>query len=486
MIKSPRLRWVLILLLLGLAAGLRFHEIGRKAIWFDEGATLGMARLPILSFLRELWDPYLNNQAVYYVLYRPWHAMGESEAMVRAFSALFSVASVAVVVELGRRIFGASAGLVAGAILTLHAASIRYAQEARAYSLTMFLVCLSALFLWRFVSDGRKRDAVAWSVAGGLAMYSHFFAMFAVGAQAVALLALGWSELKARRPLWAAVLGLALLALPIVLFSAHAPIQAISWIAPVDASGLAYVATFLAGGRAFLLVFALALFASAVPRVIRDGRPMRRFGLALGLSWAVLPFLAMVAVSELARPILLDRYLLASVPAWALTLAGCLGPLIERRSLAPVGLALAAFVLVSEAEAVGTVYQEPFEDWRTPAARVAAATRPGDAIVFEGPWAGLAFGYYLDRAGQRPAPLQPGPLIISAAFDEEKAAACERVWVVLSREDEARAGRIHRLLSLVHPIVSGFDFGPLRVVLYDVRRRTPAEGAFTLPEASPR
>lgn len=467
---------VLFFLVLGVATLARFHEIGSRPIWFDEGVTLGVVRLPLGEFLRNAWDVKLNNQVFYYLALRPWHVLGESEATVRAFSAVFSAFSVALIVLLGRRLFGTAAGLSAGALLSVHWFSIRYAQEARSYAFTTFLACLAALLLARFLERGRRRDLAGWTLISGLTVYAHFFALFPIAAQALSLLALGPRALNQRRTLAAGLAGIALLATPIVVFLAGAPPSLLRWLPPVSADRMIQQTGYLAGGGGELPWIYALVFALLLVRIVTESNAIARWGIALALSWAIVPLLAMSAVS-LWNPILLNRYLAMSVPAWPLAAAAIVRPLPAHRWLTVAGYALLGVVLVSEIRSIGSAYRAGTEDWRAPAAMVARDSKPGDVIIYNSPWSAFAFGYYLERAPRRPEPLQQGNLLYTEDFDVAQAAGHERIWVVLSRHDRKRAAAMHAALVRTHPKTWHHNFGALRVVLYerDPKRQAAAQ-----------
>lgn len=482
--KSPAARTREALLLGGLlvvGAAARLHAIGERSYWFDEGATLGMVRLPFVEFLRHAWDPGLNNQVFYYLALRPWHVLGESETALRAFSAAFSVATIAVGYALGRRLFGAAAGAIAGAILALHPWLVRYAQEARAYSLAVFLVSLSALFLARHLESRARRDLVGWVVAGGFALYAHFFAGLAIAAQITSLAVLGIRELRERKGLLVGALVLAALELPIAVFLIVVPKGLVEWVPPVSLSTLDHVGSFLTGGTVLLPPVFLAAIAGTAILGARARAARDRWAAALVVGWALLPTLAMAAVS-LAQPILIGRYVLMSAPAFALALAAALGRLAERRRIgaaaASIVVALVAlvYVLVLRTE----IYVEAYEDWRLVAEEVAEATLPGDAVVYDSPWGGVTLEYYLERAARRPDPLQPGPLLFDGEFDVGQAERRERLWLVLSREDGARTVALLSRLRRTHPVISARAYagGLIKVVLLDRARRAPGAGAF--------
>ena len=464
-----RARWVFAFLLLlasAAAAAVRFHEIGRRSVWFDEGLSLGMAQIPLAELVRRPLSLGLRNQVFYYLALHPWHLLGDDISTVRAFSAVCSVVSVVLTSLLGRRLFGAFAGVSAGSLLALHWFSIRYAQEARGYALATMLTCLAALLLARFVERGRGRDLAGWTLASGLAMYAHFFALFAVASQVFSLVALGPRALLDRRMVLAGIAGIVLLVAPIVQSLSGASHQLLYWVPPVSLESVVQQTVSLAGGSRSLPWLYLVVLGILLVRIVRAADPVSRWGNALCISWALGPLLAIAAVS-LWSPILLSRYLVMSIPAWTLAAGAAAGAMLRSKRLMPLACALVGVLLASELGAVGSVYRSTFEDWKTPATLIAAETRPGDTILYETSWSGLALGYYLDRSSARPERLQKGELLFSNDFDKAEASSAERVWLVLSREDAVRSIRLQALLEKEHPNISSKYAGDLRVMLYE-------------------
>src|SRR5262249_33952265 len=99
---------------------LRFHALGAKSIWLDEGISIAIARLPWSQLLRVLWQREAN-MTLYYLLLRCWMTLGSSEGFIRALSVLFSVATVPLLYALGSRLFGRPAGLLAAWLLAINA-----------------------------------------------------------------------------------------------------------------------------------------------------------------------------------------------------------------------------------------------------------------------------------------------------------------------------------------------------------------------------
>jgi mannosyltransferase len=462
-------------IIIAIAVAARFIGIGHRSIWYDEGVTLGVLRLPFIEHLRHAWDHELNNQLIYYFLMRPWHALGEAASTVRSFSAIFSVGSVALVYCLGRRLFGNKAGLIAALILALHSSAIRYAQEARSYSLTIFLVLLSSLFLARFIDGGKYRDLTGWIIASIISFYSHFFAVLIFEAQIVSLAALGITGLRQRKALIIASCIALVSYSPVVYYTMNVPKQFISWIPELSFSSFYEILLFLAGGSLVLLLAYGTSFLFLINNILRgDVTKMRRWNILLIITWAILPLVTLSVIS-FRQPILLDRYVIFSVPAWALSAGAVLGSNLNHNRISmPVVFATLGVIVMFQFGTIVAVYYDAYEDWRTPAFDVASATLPGDIIIYRSPWAGLAFEYYLNKNAQRPASLQSGQLLLPKAIDFSTIAKNERIWLVFSRNtsmDDTKM--ITSYLQQSHPVISYKEYIGARivVVLFDIQRR---------------
>src|SRR5271169_4140946 len=141
--------------IVALGALLRWIHIGEGSMWIDEAGSVTLARLPLDRFLRTLWQ-YEANMAFYYGVLRAWIHLGDSESVLRSFSALCGTAAVAALYDLGRRLRGVRAGLVAAALLSVNMFHIWFSQETRSYSLTVLLLVLSLRFFVEGIEDPRK------------------------------------------------------------------------------------------------------------------------------------------------------------------------------------------------------------------------------------------------------------------------------------------------------------------------------------------
>ena len=399
---GPRL---CVLLLLAITAGgtvLRFLYLTRKSFWLDEGVSVTIARLDLSNLLHLLWRREAN-MAFYYGLLRIWLHFGGGDYFVRALSALISVAAIPIIYLLGKRLFTSGAGLLAAALFSVHAWQVRYAQEARSYSLYVLLTALSSLFFLAAIEKpGRRRWAgyVAFTV---LAIYSHFFSVLVVVAQGAAFYFLRADDRLAagfRRSL--KIIGL--IFLPLAVFIVSRGTGPLSWI---SRPGIGDLHRFLLdltgnGGDALLLAYvaccALALAVRGwAPRGTLSFDSWRYLFL---LSWLLVP-VAFTLIFSLIRPVFLPRYLRACVAPLALLAAATLARLRPRWAAA----VLLVIMLVLSVRGTMAYYRADFdlgrEDWRDATGFILKAARPGDGILFHSAQARMPFEYYSERQGAR-------------------------------------------------------------------------------------
>jgi hypothetical protein len=160
---STWLRLALIAVLLG-AFAIRLHELTRQDIWWDEARNIDVALRPLLHIATA---PELDIQPpFYYWLLHGWGllfgiAIGQPPALLAFFTRLLSVFAgvigVALLLALGRRVGGVTAGLLAAGIGALSPFWLAESQEARMYALGFALLTAAAvLFLDQLA---RRRDA---------------------------------------------------------------------------------------------------------------------------------------------------------------------------------------------------------------------------------------------------------------------------------------------------------------------------------------
>ena len=135
--------WQFMLVLL-LAAAIRFYNLGYASLWLDEAETIRISSYPF----SRLWvTAYDNTPPLYYTVIHFLLKLGHGEYLLRLPSAVFGVLSIAIMYLATRKISGSTAALITALILSLSFHNIEYSQEARAYSLLGLSLSVSILGL---------------------------------------------------------------------------------------------------------------------------------------------------------------------------------------------------------------------------------------------------------------------------------------------------------------------------------------------------
>lgn len=136
---------IYLILLLGL--GLRLINLN-QSLWLDEAISVQAVKNNSLINLLTQFAPGDVHPPFYYLILKLWtNFFGYSEIATRAPSIIFSLGTVFLVYLIGKKLFSEKVGIIAALFLAVNPLIIYYAQEARMYSLDMFLVAGTIYFL---------------------------------------------------------------------------------------------------------------------------------------------------------------------------------------------------------------------------------------------------------------------------------------------------------------------------------------------------
>ncbi len=417
-----------------LAAVLVGWDLGARSLWLDEAFTVELAG----GTWTHLWERVSTREAnmgLHYVLLHGWLGLGRDEGTLRALSAIATVVTVPLAYRLGVHTIGASGAAAGVILLATQPFFLRYGQEARGYSLMVLLVVASSLAVVRLRARPTPARWVVWVLTAALSIYGHLLATFAVLVQMLVVL----RQLPWRRGV-PAIVGVGVLASPILWFALVRDTGQISWLPPPTTGQVAHVLFRLTGDAGWLGV---AVYAASVAVAVTAE------GAGVLLALAVVPFGLALAFSPL-KPLVLDRYLLLCVPPLALLAGAGLVRL-------PLRAIVVAAVVAMQAVGVVRVHAEPStEDWRGAAAAIRTAARPGDAAAC---WADLTcvgLDYYF-------APPRGGPPIVwlAGAVDDPAAMAAvveahPRLWLVLSHVQVGQTDRSAMLARIEAALATSY------------------------------
>lgn len=378
---------------LAVIVGVLLRLYTRSELWLDEALTVHIAELP----LRELPDALRRDGAppLYYVLLHGWmRVFGDGNVAVRSLSALFSVATLPLLMRAGRRVGGPVVGWAALALLATSPFAIRYATEARMYSLVALLVAAGWLAVTNALESRRRVHLAAVGLCAGALLLTHYWSFYLVGITGGALLLQAWRRPERRRGALAVAGAIAVGA--IVLFGPWVPqflFQAAHtgtpWgIAPGPVE-VAFTTLVDLGGGPFPEGQALAGLLAALALLALFGRAVDANRIELDLRTrpgvrpeavvAALTLLVAVSVGVLTASAFATRYTSVAFPLIVLVAAYGLRSLADRRLLA--GVVAVACVL----GAIGGVRNIVLR--RTSADTVVQLIaenggRPGDLVVY--------------------------------------------------------------------------------------------------------
>jgi len=151
--------------------------LDRESYWLDELASLDVIGESWRGLARVLAQ-FDNHPPLYFVLLKAWCSVfGRSETATRAMSALFGVATIPVAWAIGRRVGSSRSAALAAALVASAPFLVRYAREARGYSL-LALLTLATMATWlRMLARPQWRNVGWFALALAATLYTHVYGL---------------------------------------------------------------------------------------------------------------------------------------------------------------------------------------------------------------------------------------------------------------------------------------------------------------------
>jgi len=422
--------FVLTLIVVAFAAlALRWADLGRESLWFDEGYTawmVGHTPGEIVRLIRADTAPPL-----YYLMLAGWvRVLGDSETALRALSAGCASVSLLLTLLLARRFTSSKPALLLTLMLAgVSMLQIQYAREARFYALMLLesTALLYAIVRWRESDDGRWTIPIV--LLSACSLYTNNAMLFTlIAACGFAVLIPGMPKRRLPLHLSLVVLGTGLLYapwLPVFIEQSRA-VGGNFWITTPTTGDLLGVLSNLAGTGNYLaakaVVGAIGLpeSAEAVTAVtlacvtiiwtagfVCASATERRVLSAL-LFFCLFPPLALFSYSLVRQPIFMAKPLIVVTPALVLSLVLCVQIAWKRRASRVVAsLSVMMLGTLCVASTVGFLTEETKEDWRGAARYVASLPPASRVLVFVAAEGQLPFDYY-DRTRRSARTGAPG------------------------------------------------------------------------------
>jgi hypothetical protein len=183
--------------LLALTVAIDLYRSGEMSIWGDESFSIDLVNRTWSELWTYAWTQEVN-MVLYHALLKAWLDLGAAlgippvELVARLPSVAFAALAVVVVFWTGRRFWGATAGVVAAALLLVNHVMMLMARYTRSYALEVLLVCLGwyALLIAMSAARHRARWWAVYALIMTAALYTHLFSGLVLAAQVVGFVAL--------------------------------------------------------------------------------------------------------------------------------------------------------------------------------------------------------------------------------------------------------------------------------------------------------
>ncbi|TDU06136.1 mannosyltransferase [Streptomyces sp. 846.5] len=357
------------------------YGLGSRQVGQEESATWWAASLS-WGGLGRLLDHTDVVLAPFYVLMHAWVSLaGTSPTALRLPSLLAMAAAAGLLAVLGRRMFDAPTGLVAGLVFAVLPVTSQYAQDARPFGPATLAALVAAVMLYRALDhEGADR----W---GGYALALLLTGLFHLVTATVLLpfMVLVMVTVRSRLGAWASVT--AVCVVPMFAFvmlsrgeTGQASATAVGW------SSLEHFPQQLLGSAHGVL----AMAAPALLGVVLAGR--RAWPL---VTWIAVPPLLLFGLRN-ASDLFDPSYFVFTVPAWALLAAAGLcglvrvlpgrasGLAVRQLILGVVVTAALAAVVLPDLKAVRAPLVTGQPDFRAAAQWLDAHDQAGDGITYSG------------------------------------------------------------------------------------------------------
>ncbi len=506
----------LLIAIVAVAFGVRIYRIGEHNIWWDEAASVLVARMSLLEGIQ--WTVRDVHPPLYFWILKVWRLIaGESPEAYRFPAALLGTLAVPLTYRLARTAATQRVALFAAGLLAVNRLHVEMSQEARMYTLvTVLSIAATLLFVTILTRGGRAWSH--WAAYGTIvAVGLHTLYSFGLVPLTLTLACAGWllwQLLNRRPPPWRVAVGwcvtnaLVLLSfVPWLLLFLNSP-------RPLPAAGtvidltlwLRAVLTAMAFGISAHLdpwtpVTVAVLVALVLPIVVRVAAARRSAPRAGGIATTAAALVALygpvllapfaIYAMALPNPVLYGptlsvRYVTLFTPHASVLIALGLALFASRQPW--VGRAVGLTWLALSCATTGLLLEGRWrsDNYETLASYLRAYARPGDAVALYSDWDWPVFLYHapsgLTRFGVTTHMRQTEASAVALA--DEWFAKHQSVWLLTlnGAYDIDPDGNVRRAVERRARLVSEIEVDNKRLALFS----RDAERTVRVAHASPR
>jgi mannosyltransferase len=328
--------WPVILVIIA-GFAMRITGLTHQSLWLDELHTMNEAD-PSIGW-NELFGHLKccdQHPPLQFIIARfAFTIFGHTEFVARFISVIVGTFSILAMYWLGRQMLNKRLGLIVAILTCINYYNLFYSQEARCYIFAFLFAALSFLFFVKLVQQPNRKNMIGYGLLTLGLLYSHYYSLFVVIAQAFLALFFILSE---KSPARGRLFRLFLLSgaimvigyIPILpLLKATTGIKSF-WIAEIDHNFLQNYFSDYFGNASVLIPVLVGLLLVYVINVAISGSreiavPVKdntlSFSFVILTSWVFITLLIPYIRSVTAFPMLFPRYTIVILPAILLAIA---------------------------------------------------------------------------------------------------------------------------------------------------------------------
>lgn len=175
--RSPFLsrfyEWTILIVLVWLAAFLRFAYLGEQSLWDGEIFTLLFTQFDWNIFIQSV-STFSAHPPLWFALTKIVTTLGWNEMLLRVPAAFAGIASVPALYALGKRMVDTRVGVLSAALLAFSPLDVIFSQNARNYAFFVLLTILLLYGAYRGVQTRRARWWLVFIFSALAGLYTHY------------------------------------------------------------------------------------------------------------------------------------------------------------------------------------------------------------------------------------------------------------------------------------------------------------------------
>ena len=161
---------------------LRIYHLDYNSFWLDEAATHVFTQQSLGDYWQLLSNLGEVHPPLFYIVEKIVLPFGTSEFLYRLFPAIFGIATIPLFYFIGKKMVNGPVGIVMAALITFSPFHIQYSQDARMYTMLLFITSVALIFYLEAIRSNNTKYWLLFGIASALAIWTHFMAFIIIGA----------------------------------------------------------------------------------------------------------------------------------------------------------------------------------------------------------------------------------------------------------------------------------------------------------------